>query len=80
MKLYKSKTQLFSELDKTCENFLELFEEMYSKNVMKGISALKINSSKDLGVITFALRDKGIIEIPTKISEDNFADQFEQMD
>ena len=65
--------------DQTCENFLELFNEMYSKNVMKGITALKINSSKDLGVITFALRDKGIIEIPAKISADNFTDQFEQM-
>jgi hypothetical protein len=65
--------------DRTCEIFLELFNEMYANSVQKGIMALRINSSKDLGKIVFGLAGKQIVSIPKDLTEESFSDQFEQV-
>jgi hypothetical protein len=65
--------------DRTSEIFLELFNEMYANSPQKGIMALRINSSKDLGKIVFGLARKQIISIPTSLTEESFSDQFEQV-
>jgi hypothetical protein len=64
--------------DRTCENFLELFENLYTKSEHKGIMALRITSSKDLGIIVFDLAEKGIIQLPTSTKFEDFEDQFQK--
>ena len=54
-----------------------LFEVLYKDNP-KGIAILGIESSKDLGKISFKLHEKGIVNIPDKITLADFNDQFEK--
>ena len=65
--------------DRTCENFLELFNLLYTESPSKGIMTLQIKSSKDLGMIAFELNERGIIKMPPKVKLSDFDDQFEQI-